>query len=488
MNTPVPRLLLAAMAQHKPNPTPLRTPRAYRRRLLTHSLMAGALALAALAQSASARLYDNFNSSANWTLANNSGSATIGSSVLTLTAPASVLCTPSATLNAAQGLSGTRQSILVRSHSGVSHSTVFFFWATASSGNQLEIKLDDVNPTSVVAGYYSGGTYHWVASTAYSPGSDGLYLAFYESGGTTHWQTSTDGSTWTDIGSLADPISTSSVTFEVQHKAYVATASATSTVVDCFNYKATGVGYHSLEDKTYTGSDGWQLYTEGFHNGKVCTYCSAIVVNGVDSSQHFTDSTIPSPNNNQQGYHNEIVSTDAPTTDNYYNTYRYQDLAYVDADSWTYHLYFKYAYPQYSPQGLEFPINKYTGSQRLQGAVAWYPQGNGTTGTWSVWTGTAWQSTGYQQTFNTNWWYEVTFTVGLHDGNVYYSGFKAGSVGSLTSWSWNNSYAGTSSTHPQNTVPAMQIDDNIKDTTVANTRKDVYMAEWNIDWTDQRLP
>jgi hypothetical protein len=291
------------------------------------------------------------------------------------------------------------------------------------------------------------------------------------------------------VASAADPVNTSSMTFEVQHKTYKATASATSTVLDCLNYRATGVGYHSLEDKTYTGSDGWQLYTEAFNGGNlVCTYCSGITNNGVDSSQHFTDISLPSPYYNQQGYDFAITGTDAPRTHNYCNAYRYQDLAYVEADSWTYHLYFKYAYPQYSPQGLEFPINKYTGSQRLQGAVAWYPQGNGTTGSWSVWNGSVWVPTGYNQTFNTNWWYELTFTVGLHDGRVYYSGFQAGSVGSMSTWSWNNNYAGTSNGHSQNIVPAMQIDDNVRDTTYANTRKDCYLAEWNLDWTDQRLP
>jgi hypothetical protein len=58
----------------------------------------------------------------------------------------------------------------------------------------------------------------------------------------------------------------------------------------------------------------------------------------------------------------------------------------------------------------------------------------------------------------------------------------------MSTWSWNNNYAGTSNGHSQNIVPAMQIDDNVRDTTYANTRKDCYLAEWNLDWTDQRLP
>ncbi len=458
--------------------------------------LAGLLAVGVMLQSANAKLYDSFNSGSNWTLANNGGTASIANSVLTLTAPASALSTPTATLKTAQVVSGTRNSILVRSHTGVSHSTVFFLWAAVpSSAAKLELKLDDINPTTVVAGYYdTAGTYHYLSSAAYSPGSDGLYMAFRETSGTTYWEISKDASTWTTVASASDPLNTSSMNFSVQHKAYVATSSSTHTTVDCFNYKATGVGYHNLEDKTYSGGDGWALYTEGFHSGNLvcCSSCQPtcdMTVNGVDSSWHFTDTTIPAPYSNQNGYDFRIESTDQPTTDNYYNAYRYQNLTYVEADTWTYHLYFKYTYPQYITQGLEFPVNKYTGSYRLQGAVAWYPKRDGTdNGQWSVWTGTIWQPTGQYQQLQTNWWYEVTFTVGLHDNTVYYSGFKAGTVGNLTSFPWGSSYAGTSNGHSEAIVPAMQIDDNTQDTTVAGTQKDCYMAEWNIDWSDERLP
>jgi hypothetical protein len=37
-------------------------------------------------------------------------------------------------------------------------------------------------------------------------------------------------------------------------------------------------------------------------------------------------------------------------------------------------------------------------------------------------------------------------------------------------------------------VPAVQIDDNAQDTTTEDTRKDCYMAEWEIDWMYERLP
>ncbi|HZV35474.1 MAG TPA: hypothetical protein VFB72_12950 [Verrucomicrobiae bacterium] len=459
--------------------------------------MAGLVALSLAIQPVSARLYDNFNNANNWTLAANGGTSVIGSSVLTLTSPSGKLSNPTATLKSSQALSNSRQSILVRSHTGVANSTVFFLWAIdESTGNYLELKLDDINPTTVVAGYWnSGGTsYHYIGSASYAPGKDGLYMAFREASGTTYWEISTDASSWTEVASLADPVSTASVTFEVEHKAYVDTSVSTESVVDCFNYKATGVGYHSLEDKTTSGGEGWELYTEGFSNGQRvccnsgCTSC-VMTVNGVDSSQHFTDTSIPAPYTNQDGYDFQITSTAEPTTHWYYNAYRYQDLPYVDADTWTYHLYFKYAYPQYITQGLEFPINKYTGSQRLQGAVAWYPLRDGTdNGEWSVWTGTTWHATGNYQKLQTNWWYEVTFTVGLHDGYVYYNGFSAGDVGSLSNFSWSTNYPGTSSSFAANIVPAMQIDDNVQDTTTANTRKDCYMAEWHIDWTDERLP
>lgn len=459
--------------------------------------MAGLIALSTSVQPASARLYDSFNSSANWTLAGNGGTSVIGSSQLTLTSPASALSSPTAKLNSAQQLTGSRQSILVRSHTGVTDSTVFFYWAIdKATGNMLELKLDDINPTTVVAGYYdnNGGTYHYVGSTSYSPGGDGLYLAFYESGGTTHWQISTSASTWTDVASLADPINESSITFELEHKAYNGTSSSTHTIVDCFNYKLHGTGYHSLEDKTYNGSDGWELYTEGFSGGtRVCcnSGCTACVmtINGVDSSQHFTDTSIPAPYVNQSGYDFQITSTQQPSTHYYYNAYRYQTLAYVNADVWTYHLYFKYAYPQYIVQGLEFPINKYDGSYRLQGAVAWYPVRDGTdNGQWSVWTGAKWQPTGLYQKLQTNWWYEVTFTVGLHDGQVSYNGFSAGNVGSMSNFTWTATYGGTGDTSGARIVPAMQMDDNTQDTTTANTRKDCYMSEWHIDWMDEKLP
>jgi hypothetical protein len=465
--------------------------------LFKHCAVAGLLALSFAMQSASARLYDNFNSSSNWTLVANGGTSVISSSVLTLTSPSGKTSYPTATLKSSQALSNSRQSILVRSHTGVTDSTVFFLWAVdESTGNYLELKLDDVNPTTVVAGYWnSGGTsYHYVASAAYNPGHDGLYMAYRETNGTTYWEISTDANNWTEVASLADPVNTSSVTFEVEHKAYAITSVNTESVVDCFNYKATGAGYHSLEDKTNSGGTGWELYTEGFYNNQRvccnsgCTNCD-MQVNNVDSTQHFTDTSIPAPYTNQSGYDFQIVYTDEPTTHWYYNAYRYQELAYVDADSWTYHLYFKYAYPQYITQGLEFPINKYTGSNRLQGAVAWYPLRDGTdNGEWDIWNGSSWQPTGNYQKFQTNFWYEVTYTVGLHDNRVYYNGFSAGTVGSLTTFTWTNSYSAPTSGYSANIVPAMQIDDNTQDTTQANTRKDCYMAEWHIDWTDERLP
>jgi len=227
--------------------------------------MSLSLSLAAL--TAGARLYDRFDSGANWSLAQNSGTAVIGSSELTLTAPSGVNSTPTATLSSAQTLTGTRQSILVRSHTSSLNHSVFFLYAT-SGANKLELKIDDsVSPAYVVAGYWIGSTYHWVATTTYSPGSDGLYMAYYESSGTTYWQTSTDGKNWTTVGSLADPVSTASMTFSVQHKGYSTPPVQTQTVVDCFNYKATGAGYLSIEDKTTSGTGAWSLYREAFLNG-----------------------------------------------------------------------------------------------------------------------------------------------------------------------------------------------------------------------------
>src|SRR5690242_4670360 len=132
-------------------------------------VLATSLGLALMSQTAGARLYDRFDSGANWTLAANGGTATIGSSVLTLTAPAGVLSTPTATLISAQNLTGSRQSILTRSHTGSANKTVFFLWATdTATGNKLELKIDDVTTTTIVAGYYTGGgaTYHFLGSTA----------------------------------------------------------------------------------------------------------------------------------------------------------------------------------------------------------------------------------------------------------------------------------------------------------------------------------
>jgi hypothetical protein len=460
-------------------------------------MVAISLGIALMAQTAGARLYDRFDSSANWTLAANSGTAVIGSSELTLTAPSGVNATPTATLNSAQGLTGTRQSILVRNHTGSLNHSVFFLLA-ASGGNQLELKIDDsASPAYVVAGYWIGSTYHWVATTTYSPGSDGLYMAFYESSGTTYWQTSTDAKTWTTVGSLADPVSTSSMTFSVQHKSYSTPPVQTKTIVDCLNYKATGAGYLSIEDKTTSGTGAWSLYREAFLNGNyMCqspggTSCDGhITVNGVDSTQHFTDTTIPTPRANDSGYNFEIISTDQPSNNWYDNAYRYQDLSYVDADNWTYTMYFKYAYPQYITQGLEFPINKYTGSFRVQGAVAWYPLRDGTyNGVWKVWAGTSgWVTTSQNQSFTPGQWYKVTYTVGLHDNNVYYTNFKAGPANSMTTFNWNHSYPATGSATGAKISAAMQMDDNTQDTTTAGTQKNLYMADWNIGWQDEKLP
>lgn len=455
------------------------------------------LALAAALQSASARTYDNFANGDNWTLDDNGGSAVVESNTLVLTAPAGVLSNPTATLNLEQVLTDSRQSILVENHTGVTDSSVFFLWAIDSvTGNKLELKLDDIGPTTVVAGYWDdGGTnYHYVGSTAYSPGSDGLYMAYRETNGVTYWEISTDASNWTEVASASDPVSPSSMVFQLQHKAYETTTTTTYTTVGCLNYKLHGAGYHSLQEKTYSGSDGWELYTEGFNGGQlVCSSSDGdpcgMTVNGVDSTQHFTDTSIPEPYTNQLGYNFEIVNTDEPTTHDYYNAYRYQNLPYVNADQWTYHLYFKYTYPQYITQGLEFPLNKYTGSNRLQAAVAWYPVRNGTdNGEWSVWVGTNWLQTGLYQQLQTNWWYEVTFTVGLHDNQVFYNGFEAGDVSSLTSFAWNHTYNAPASSTPAAIVPAMQIDDNTQDTTTAGTEKNCYMAEWHIDWMYERLP
>jgi hypothetical protein len=462
-------------------------------------VIAGLLVLAATLQTATARLYDNFSTNTNWTLSDNEGSATIETNVLTLYSPNSLLSSPTATLIPAQKLTGSRQSILVEAHNStdVTNKTVFFLWAydTATS-NKLELKLDDVGPTTVVAGYIVSGVYHFVGSVPYAPGSDGLYMAFRETNGMTYWETSIDAVHWTEVASASDPVSTSNMKFQLQHKAYNITAAPTYTDVGCFNYMLHGAGYLSLEDKTNSGGQGWGLYTEGFSNGVlVCssqppeTPCG-MNVNGVDSSQHFTDTSIPEPYTNQDGYNFEIENTEEPTTHFYYNAYRYQTLPFVDADQWTYHLYFKYTYPQFITQGLEFPLNKYTGTNRLQAAFAWYPLRNGTdNGQWDVWTGSGgWVSTGQDQELMSNWWYEITFTVGLHDNKVYYNGFQAGDVGGLTSFTWNHSYSAPGSGTGAAIVPAMQQDDNTQDTTTAGTQKNCYMAEWHITWMYQRLP
>jgi hypothetical protein len=463
------------------------------------------IGLSLLSPSAQARLYDNFTSGANWTLADNGGTAAIAASVLTLTAPADVTSKPTATLISSepQNIVNSRQSILIRSHTGVVSNTAFFYWAVDNaSANLLELKIDDVSPRMLVAGYYSNGglDYHWVSSTPYpAGGGDGLYIAIFETNGVTYWQYSPDTVNWTNVASMTDPISMTDITFEMQHKAYGVTSSSTATVVDCFNYLATGAGYLSLEDKDYTSSeaqpDGWQLYTECFSNN-ILLYTdntNYIQVNNVDSTQHFTDTSIPEPRANDMGYDYKITRTaEYANRWLYCNAYRYQYLPYIDAETWTYHLYFKYAYPQYIVQGLEFPLNKYTGSQRLEGAVAWYPERPATTnllGKWSVWGGAdGWVSTGLTQAFDTNWWYEVTFTVGLHDGNVYYSGFSAGAVGAMSNFTWNVTYTNQASGSAAGIVPAMQMDDNTQDTTEAGTEKDCYMAEWNITWQDQKLP
>ncbi|HXS69407.1 MAG TPA: hypothetical protein VN761_11220 [Candidatus Polarisedimenticolia bacterium] len=450
-----------------------------------------------LVQTAGARLYDRFDSGANWTLAQNSGTAAIGSSELTLTSPSGVNSTPTATLNSAQTLTGTRQSILVRSHTASQNHSVFFLYAT-SGANKLEFKIDDsLSPASVVAGYWIGSTYHWVATSTYTPGADGIYMAYQESSGTTYWQISTDGSTWTTVGQLADPVSTASMTFSVQNKGYSTPPAQSQSVIDCFNYKATGAGYSSIEDKTTSGTGAWSLYREAFLNGNyMCqspggTSCDGhITVNDVDSTQHFTDTTIPTPRANDSGYNFEIISTDQPSNNWYDNAYRYQDLTYVDADNWTYTMYFKYTYPQYITQGLEFPINKYTGSYRVQGAVAWYPLRDGTyNGVWKVWGGASgWVSTSQNQSFTPGQWYKVTYTVGLHDNTVYYTSFQAGPANSMTTHTWNHSYAATSSGTGEKISAAMQMDDNTQDTTTAGTQKHLYMADWNIGWQDQKLP
>jgi hypothetical protein len=458
-------------------------------------MIAGFLAMAVT--TADAKLYDDFpTGDADWILSTNGGTAVIKTNVLLLTSPSGVLSTPTATLNSEQSLNDTRQSILVESHTGVTDSTVFFFWAIDSvTGNKLELKLDDVGPTTVVAGYYNndGNDYNYAGSTAYSPGTDGLYLAFLETNGVTHWQISTNASNWTDVATLNDPISTSSIVFEMQHKAYVTTSSATHTAVSCFNYLLHGSGYYSIQTNLLYGSGNWQLYTEGFlGTNLVCSSSDGdpcgMTVGGVSNSWHFTDPSIPTPYTNQNGFDFRIINTEAPATHDYYNAYYYQHLPLVDADQWTYHLYFKYTFPQYITQGLEFPINKYTGTNRLQGAFAWYPLRNNTTnGEWNVWTGAKWISTGQQQGFKTNWWYEITFTVGLHDNQVFYNGFQAGTAGSLTSFPCTNIYAAPGSATAPFIVPAMQIDDNTQDTTTNNTQKDAYLAEWHITSMYQRL-
>jgi hypothetical protein len=458
----------------------------------------GLVSLVVITQTASARLYDNFSSSTNWTLSNYEGSATINTNVLTLYSPNSLLSNPNATLIPHQTLTDSRQSILVEAHKGATNSTVFFLWAyDAATSNKLELKLDDTESTTVVAGFITNGVYDYVGSAPYNPGSDGLYMAFQETNGTTYWQISTDAVNWTDVASHPDEVATSNMVFQLQHKAYEITGAPTYTDVGCFNYMLHGAGYLSLQENTNSGGDGWELYTEGFSN-KVLV-CSSqqpespcgMNVDGVDSSEHFVDTSIPEPYTNQDGYNFEIENTEAPTTGFYYNAYRYQNLPFVDADQWTYHLYFKYTYPQYITQGLEFPLNKYTGTNRLQGAFAWYPlRGtNGDNGEWDVWTGAAgWVPTQQKQELTTNWWYEITFTVGLHDNQIFYNGFQAGEVGDLTSFTWTNSYSSQASGAAEAIVPAMQIDDNNQDTTTANTEKNCYMAEWHITWMYQRLP
>src|SRR6185437_490029 len=107
---------------------------------------------------------------------------------------------------------------------------------------------------------------------------------------------------------LDDPVSTASMTFSVQNKGYSTPPAQSQSVIDCFNYKATGAGYSSIEDKTTSGTGAWSLYREAFLNGNyMCqspggTSCDGhITKNDVDSTQHFTDTTIPLPRANDSG-------------------------------------------------------------------------------------------------------------------------------------------------------------------------------------------
>jgi len=186
----------------------------------------------------------------------------------------------------------------------------------------------------------------------------------------------------------------------------------------------------------------------------------------------------------------------------YMNFYRYQNLAFVDADVWTYHMYFKFGYPDKIHQGLEFPINKYVGGQRLQGALAWYPDRPDNLpntdphpGQWKVWKSAAkWQPTGHSQSLTpapngVGPWYEISFTVGLHDGQIFYSNFQAGPEGNMTTFSLDPTpISQTASAGSDRISAAFQVDNNTADTTSAGTAKDVWIAGWHIDWADEKLP
>jgi hypothetical protein len=172
-------------------------------------------------------LTDNFPGSSvdatKWTAF---GTATVASNTLTLTDTAN--STAYSGIQSLKTYDLTGSYLLAHLTNGGSQfaSTQAFIQVSLDANNSLALILNNGNllaQTDVAGSFVTRGSIAWVGATM-------SWLRIRESGGTIFWDYSADGSTWTNLTSLANPFAVTSMTAWVEEGAYTTSdPAATST-------------------------------------------------------------------------------------------------------------------------------------------------------------------------------------------------------------------------------------------------------------------
>jgi hypothetical protein len=161
----------------------------------------------------------------------------------------------------------------------------------------------------------------------------------------------------------------------------------------------------------------------------------------------------------------------------------YRNLAADDAAT-TFQIDDYYYFTTTTPiQALEFTMNKWVSNMRFEWAMQWENIGGGSPPPWRLWTGSAWQSTGYTQSLAVNTWHHIQIKGTVVSGQVHYVSFISDSLSASLGQNFNP----VSSTGDKLAL-AIQLDsDSHGDaTTFTPTRSPSLTADQDRGWASVR--